>query len=221
MATAAQEYLEPLTPDNAAVLFIDNQSRLILGVQSIDHTVLHTNTVGIAKLAQIYDIPAVLTTSGPQDGGSGPLVPGITETFPNIPVFERMEHLNAMDDERFASAVRATGRKKLILTGITTDFCLVWPAMSLIREGYHVFVAVDAAGSWTKQIDEAAIGRLVQMGATTTNVQAIAGELQNALSLTDSAAAYAKYGPLGEWLTRYTPAPSLIQMGAPEPRPAA
>jgi nicotinamidase-related amidase len=76
-----------------------------------------------------------------------------------------------MDDQRFADAVRATGRKKIILSGITTDFCLLYPALSMIREGYHVFVAVDAAGCWTKQIEEVALMRLVQAGGTPINVQ--------------------------------------------------
>ena len=89
-----------------------------------------------------------------------------------------------MDDPRFADAVRATGRKKLILSGLTTDFCLVYPATSLMAQGYHVFVVVDASRSWTKEINDAAL-RLDQTGATQTNVQSIAGELQNAAAVKD------------------------------------
>ena len=137
------DYLEQLTPDNAAVLFIDNQTTLTLGVQSIDLTVLKINTEGLAKVARLFDLPVLLTTTGGgADGPSGPLMKGITDTFPDIQPINRMGNLNAMDDPRFAEAVKATSRRKLILSGITTDFCLVYPALSLIAAGYHVFVAV-------------------------------------------------------------------------------
>lgn len=100
------------------------------------------NTEGLAKLAAIYGLPVVLTTTGGgADGPTSPLIAPITETFPETPVFDRQDDLNAMDDPRFADAVRATGRKKVILSGLTTDYCLVHPATSLIAQGYHVLVA--------------------------------------------------------------------------------
>ncbi len=100
----------------------------------------------------------------------------------------------------------------MILSGLTTDFCLVYPTASLIAEGYHVFIAIDASGSWTKDINDAALQRLIQMGATPTNVQSIAGELQNSAAVKDLAASKQKHPQLFEWLGRYTPAPSLIGM---------
>jgi Isochorismatase family len=135
---------------------------------------------------------------------------GITETFPGVEPVNRMGNLNAMDDPRFAAAVKATGRRKLILSGITTDFCLVYPALSLITAGYHVFIAVDATGSWTKEINNWALYRLIQAGATATNVQTIFGELQNSAMNSDSDAAKANMSQVREWLGAYTPAPSLV-----------
>lgn len=211
--TNPNQYTVPLSPDNAAVLFIDSQSTLMLGTQSIDITLLKTNTEALAKLAAIYALPVVLTTTG--GGGHGPsgdLITGITETFPDQPVIDRMDFLNAMSDSRFANAVAATGRKKVILAGITTDFCLIYPAASLIAAGYHVFVAIDASGSWTTDINNAALQRLTQMGATPTNVQSIAGELQNSASVKDLAVSKSYHPALFGWLSRYTPAPSLIGM---------
>lgn len=112
-------YLEPLTADNAAFLFIDNQTSLLLGVQSIDTTVLLSNTTGLAALANIYDIPAVLTTThGGTDSPAGFLLPSITDQLPGVPVINRLEYINAMSDERFADAVRQTGRRKLVQSGI-------------------------------------------------------------------------------------------------------
>jgi nicotinamidase-related amidase len=209
--TKPQDYLEPLSPDNAAVLFIDNQTTLTLGVQSIDMTLLKTNTEGLAELAKMFDLPVVLTTTGGGAGGpSGGLLKGITDTFPDIEPVNRMGNLNAMDDPRFAAAVKATGRRKLILCGITTDFCLVYPALSLIKAGYHVFIAVDAAGSWTKEINDWALYRLLQAGATPTNVQSVFGELQNSAMNKDAEATKAHMPQVMQWLGAYTPAPSLI-----------
>ncbi len=209
--TDAKDYLEPLTPDNAAVLFIDNQTTLTLGVQSIDLTLLKANTEGLAQVARMFGLPVVLTTTGGgEHGPSGGLLKGITDAFPDVEPVARQGILNAMDDPRFADAVKATGRRKVILSGITTDFCLVYPALSLIAAGYHVFIVVDASGSWTRDINDAALQRLIQAGATPTNVQSIFGELQNAAMLKDADATKAKMPEVMAWLGAYTPAPSLI-----------
>ena len=189
----------------------DNQTTLTLGVQSIDLTVLKANTEGLARLAKMFGLPVVLTTTGGgEHGPSGGLLKGITDQFPGVEPIARTGILNAMDDPRFADAVEATGRRKLILSGITTDFCLVYPALSLIAAGYHVFIAVDAAGSWTSAINDAALQRLVQAGATPTNVQSVFGELQNAAMLADAEATKARMPEVMTWLGAYTPAPSLI-----------
>lgn len=210
----ANDYLEPLTPDNAAVLFIDNQVALMLGTHSIDTTLLLNNTEGLAKAAALFGLPVVLTTTGGgAEGASGPLITPITDTFPDAPVIDRTDYLNAMSDARFAEAVRALGRRKLILSGLTTDFCLVYPAASLVAEGYHVFIATDASGSWTREIDAAAIQRIMQMGGTPTNVQSIFGELLNSASVTDREAVEGMLPQIGEWFSTYTPVPSLIGMG--------
>ncbi|MBV9506942.1 MAG: isochorismatase family protein [Acidobacteriia bacterium] len=207
------DYLQQLTPENAAVLFIDNQTTLTLGVQSIDLTLLKTNTEGLAKLAKLFALPVVLTTTGGgAEGPSGPLLKPITDTFPQIAPINRTGNLNAMDDSRFAEAVKKTGRRKLILSGITTDFCLVYPALSLMAAGYHVFIVVDASGSWTEEINHWALERLIQAGATPTNVQSIAGELQNSAMNADPAAAKARLPEVMAWFGAYTPAPAIIAM---------
>lgn len=209
--TNQTNYLEQLTPENSAVLFIDSQTTLMLGVQSIDLTVLKTNTEGLAQLARVFDLPVVLTTTGGgADGPSGPLLRAITDAFPDLEPINRMGNLNAMDDPRFAAAVKATGRKKLILAGITTDFCLVYPALTLIAQGYHVLIPIDASGSWTTAINEAALQRLVQAGATPTNVQSIAGELQNSSMNKNPEATMARFSQVMSWFMEYTPAPAII-----------
>ena len=207
------QYLEPITRENAAVLFIDNQNNLLLGVQSIETTLLRLNTEGLAKLAKLYELPVVLTTTGGgAEGGWGPLLKPITDTFPDTPIFNRA-HLNAMDDPGFADAVRATGRRKIILCGIATDFCLHFPALSLMREGYHVHIAVDASGCWTKQNEDVALLRLVQAGATPTNVQQILGELHSTDLAADLKAGQATAPEVGKWFARYGGTTSIVTMG--------
>jgi nicotinamidase-related amidase len=216
--TPPEEYLKPLTPDNAAFLFIDNQTKLMMAVQSIDHTVLMRNTEGLARLAAVFKSPVVLTTTGGgAKGPAGALYPAITRTFPNAPVIDRQLYFNAMSDPAFAEAVKKTGKKKVILSGISTDYCLVYPAQTLIDQGYHVFIVVDASGSWTKQIDDAALARLEQMGATLINTQAIAGEMQNALAVKDPKLAMANQPALLNWFSLYQPGPALMVLGAPAP----
>jgi len=159
----------------------------------------------------VFALPVVLTTTGGgAEGPSGALLKGITDAFPYVAPINRMANLKAMDDSRLAEAVKATGRRKLILTGITTDFCLVYPALSLIAAGYHVFIAVDAAGSWTKEINDWALHRLVQAGATPTNVQSIAGELQNSSMNGDPDATKSRMPQLMKWFGAFTPAPAII-----------
>lgn len=111
--TPREEYTNPLTPENAAVLFIDNQTNLMLGVQSIDTVLLRNNTDGLAQLAKLFDLPVVLTTTGGgAKGPAGGLVPSITDAFPEEEVIDRTEYFNAMSDPRFATAVEETAARR-------------------------------------------------------------------------------------------------------------
>ncbi|MDX2234412.1 MAG: isochorismatase family protein [Hyphomonadaceae bacterium] len=211
--TPRAEYVRPITSDNAAVLFIDNQTNLMLGVQSIDTTLLRINTEGLAQLAKIFSLPVVLTTTGGgANGPAGRLVPSITQAFPDVPVIDRTDYFNAMSDPRFARAVKDTKRTKIIIAGLTTDYCLVYPAATLIAQGYHVFIVTDASGSWTAQNDQTAMQRLIQMGATPINLQSLMGELQNSDAEKDLAASKRKFPLMLEWFSRYSPAPSILNM---------
>ncbi len=211
--TPREAYTVPLSPDNAAVLFIDNQTNLLLGVQSMDTVLLRNNTEALAKLAKMFNLPVVLTTTGGgAKGPAGGLIPAITETFPKEPVIDRLDHFNAMSDPRFASAVQATGRRKVLLTGFTTDYCLVYTATSLIAQGYHVFIVTDASGSFTKENNDSATARLIQMGATPVNLQSIVGEMQNSDAVKDLAASKKRFPAMLDWFTRYGAAPSILNM---------
>jgi nicotinamidase-related amidase len=211
--TPRAEYVRPITPENAAVLFIDNQSNLMLGVQSIDTTLLRINTEGLAKLSKIYGLPVVLTTTGGgANGPAGPLSSGITETYPDTPIIDRTDYFNAMSDPRFAGSRQTHRPQEGNPLGPDHRLLPRLPGSLADRPGYHVFIVTDASGSWTKQIDDTALQRLVQMGATPINLQSLVGELQNADAVKDLAASKRKQPQLMQWFSRYSPAPSIMNM---------
>ena len=85
--------------------------------------------------------------------------------------------VNAMDDENFASAVKATGRKRLIIAGVTNDVCTVYPALSLVRDGYEVQVVADGGGSPGVMADDIALRRMEKGGVTLTTTNQSITEL--------------------------------------------
>ncbi len=165
-----------LTPENAALLLIDHQTGLLSNVQTLDPVVLKTNTLALAELARVYDLPVVLTSSD-ATGPNGPLMPELVQGFPNVNVINRTL-INAWDDNAFVSAVEETGCNMLIMAGIVTDVCLAFPAIDAVRAGYGVYAVMDASGTWNRLIEEAAMHRMVQAGVVTTNWVAVAAELQ-------------------------------------------
>ena len=165
-----------LSPDNAVLLLVDHQTGLLSNVQTIDPVVLKNNTVALAELAKVYDLPVILTTSD-ATGPNGPLMPELVQSYPDVEVINRTL-INAWDDEAFVAAVKNTGRTKLIMAGIVTDVCLAFPAIAAVKAGYTVYGVMDASGTWNKLIEEAAMHRMAQAGVVTTNWVAVAAELQ-------------------------------------------
>lgn len=172
-----------ITPDNAAVLFIDYQTQLILGCQSAPPQEVKNNTLALARIAKIYDLPVIITTTGGgAKGPAGATFAELTKEFPDLEQIDRQQFYNSMQDPKFNQAVKATGRQKLVIGGITTDLCVVFPAITAVAEGYDVYVVADACASWTKQIDDIALNRIAQAGAIVTNVQSLCAELQTNLT---------------------------------------
>lgn len=184
------DYLGRIDPDNAAVLLIDHQTNLILGCQSMEPLLLKSNTVALAALSKIFKLPVILTTTGGAGSGpAGPLFPELVAELPGVPVIDRQQYYNSMDDPKFKAAVEKTGRKKLIIAGITTDLCVMFPALTALQQGYDVYIVVDACASWDKNIDQIALNRLSQAGCILTNINGLTAELQNNLTVKDPARA--------------------------------
>ena len=167
---------ERLTPENALLMLVDHQTGLMLGVHTIAPIELRNNVIALAKLAKIYGLPVILTTSA-SNGPNGPIMGELNDLFPDTDIIDRTL-INAWDDERIVNVVRKTGRKKIIMAGITTDVCLAFPATSATAAGYDVYAVLDASGTWNELVEHGAIVRMAQAGVITTNWVAVAAELQ-------------------------------------------
>ncbi|WP_028402209.1 isochorismatase family protein [Ectobacillus panaciterrae] len=169
---------ENFSGNNAAMLLIDHQVGTMGWVRSISFDEMKTNTLVLAKAAKVLNMPVVLTSSM-EEYAQGPLLNELEEILPEE--FEarikRLGVVNAMDDENFSNAVKDTGRKKLIMAGVTTDVCIVYPALTALSEGYDVQVVVDACGSPTKLSDEMALRRMEKAGVTLTSTNQLIAEL--------------------------------------------
>ena len=122
------------------------------------------NVLALADIAKFFDIPTILTTSF-EDGPNGPMVPELKEMFPDAPYFARPGQINAWDNENFLEAVKATGKKQLLIAGVVTEVCVSFPALSALEEGYDVFVVTDASGTFNQTTRDAAWHRMSQAGA--------------------------------------------------------
>ncbi|MGW4736020.1 hydrolase [Streptomyces shenzhenensis] len=165
-----------LTPDNCAVLFVDHQPQMFFGTGSGDRTAIINSAVGLAKAAKVFDVPVVLSTVA-AESFSGPIMPQLAEVFPGQEIVDRTT-MNAWEDPAFVEAVKATGRKKIVIAGLWTEVCVVLPALSALAQGYEVYVVTDASGGVTPQAHEHAVQRMIQAGAVPVTWVQVLLELQ-------------------------------------------
>jgi nicotinamidase-related amidase len=165
-----------ISKDDAVVLLVDHQAGLISLVQDHAPAEFKNNVVALGDVAKFFDLPTILTTSF-ENGPNGPIVPELKERFPDAPFIARPGQINAWDNEDFVKAVKATGRKQIIIAGVVTDVCVTFPALSALEEGFDVFVVVDASGTFNEVVRDAAITRMAQAGAQIVNWFSVACEL--------------------------------------------
>lgn len=152
-----------LDKDNAAVLLVDHQTGLLSLVRDIDPDKFKNNVLALADIASYFKLPTILTTSF-ENGPNVPLVPELKSQFPQAPYIALPGNINAWDNEYFVKAVKATGRKQLIIAGVVTEVCVAFPALSAIEEGFDVFVITDASGTFNSITRDAAWNRMSQAG---------------------------------------------------------
>ena len=153
-----------LDKDNAAVLLVDHQTGLLSLVRDIDPDKFKNNVLALAAAAKYFNLPTILTTSFEQ-GPNGPLMPELKEMFPDAPYIARPGQINAWDNEDFVQAVKATGKKQLIIAGVVTEVCVAFPTLSALAEDFEVFVVTDASGTFNALTRDSALDRMSSAGA--------------------------------------------------------
>ena len=166
-----------LTPQNAALLVIDYQPGQFAAVSSIDQDLLLENVISTVKIAKLFGVPIVHSTINVANGQGQPTVPELAHVLEDDPPIDRTS-INAWEDADFLAAVRATGRRKLIICALWTEMCMAFPALDALREGYDVCPVVDAIGGTSEEAHRAALERVVQAGAQPISWVPLAGELQ-------------------------------------------
>ena len=149
---------------DSALLLIDYQDHMLDLIFEQDRRVIELNVRSLAQIAVGMGIPIILSTVGVEMGVNGPTVASLKQVLPNTKEIDRST-MNAWDDKNFVAAVKATGKKKLVMGGIATSVCLAYPVIEALAEGYEVTFIEDAVGDVYKEQHDIAVLRLIQAGA--------------------------------------------------------
>ncbi|HCT3323962.1 TPA: hydrolase [Enterobacter cloacae] len=169
--------LEVLTPANCQIIFIDHQPQMAFGVQSIDRQVLKNNTVALAKAAKVFNIPTIITTVE-TESFSGNTYPELLDVFPGQDILERTS-MNSWDDKKVRDALKANGKKKVVVAGLWTEVCNNSFALCAMLEGdYEIYMVADASGGTTKEAHDFAMQRMIQAGVIPVTWQQVMLEWQ-------------------------------------------
>lgn len=174
-----------LTPKNSMLILIDYQPPQVSTVSSMDKGQLISNVVALAKVAKVFGLPIVLSTVNHTNGVNPDTIPPLKDVLSDVPSIDRTT-INSWEDEEFLKAVKATGRKKLIMGALWTEACLLFPTLDALQEGYEVYPVLDAIGSTTLEAHRAALDRVYQAGARPTTWNSLMCELQRDWARTET-----------------------------------
>ncbi len=164
-----------LRPDDSVLVMIDHQPYQLANLNSHEPQMVINNATGLAKAARAFDVPTILTSVIAKQGGM--IFPQITDVFPDQEVIDRT-FINTWEDGIVVDAVKATGRKQLIIAGLWTEVCVAMPTIQALGEGWDVTVVTDACGSVSPEAHSVAIQRMVAAGANVITWLAVASEWQ-------------------------------------------
>jgi nicotinamidase-related amidase len=186
-----------IDPSDSVMLLLDHQSGLFQTVKDIGIVELRDNTIMLAKLATLMKIPVITTASEPK-GPNGPLMPEIHQFAPHAVYVGRKGEVNAWDNEDFVRAVRATGKKTLIMAGVWTSVCVMFPALDAKIAGFKVYAVIDASGDPSDLASRTTLARFTQAGVIPTSTNAVLSEVHrtwNRPEASDLAKLYALVAP--------------------------
>jgi len=166
-----------IDPADTVMLLIDHQGGLFQTVKDMPMPELRARAAALAKIAKLSNLPVITSASVPQ-GPNGPMIPEIMQNAPHAKYVARKGEINAWDNPDFVAAVKATGKKTLIIAGTITSVCMAFPAISAVHDGYKVFAVIDASGTYSKMAEEITLARIVQAGVVPMDTAAVASELQ-------------------------------------------
>jgi nicotinamidase-related amidase len=168
--------LSLMRPEDCALVLADLQAGLAFGVGSEDRQVLLNNAVALARTARVFGIPIVASTSASKVY-SGPMMPAVQAAVPDVVPIERRS-LNFWEDDHVRAAIVATGRKRLLISGLLTEACVSFGALSALASGFEVFVVGDACGGITPVSHDLALRRMREAGVVMTSWIQVLLELQ-------------------------------------------
>jgi nicotinamidase-related amidase len=186
-----------IDPADALILLLDHQTGLFQTVKDIGVMELRANTIALAKLGALLKSP-VITTSSVPDGPNGPPMPELKEAAPHAHYVPRHGEVNAWDNEAFVKAVRDTGKKTLIMAGVWTSVCVMFPALDATAVGFKVYAVIDASGDPSEMVSRTTLARFVQGGVVPTTVNAVVSEIHrtwNRPEAAELAQLYTMYAP--------------------------
>jgi len=186
-----------INPADALILLLDHQTGLFQTVKDIGVMELRANTIALAKLGALLKLP-VITTSSVPDGPNGPPMPELKEAAPHAHYVPRHGEVNAWDNEAFVKAVRDTGKKTLIMAGVWTSVCVMFPALDATAAGFKVYAVTDASGDPSEMVSRTTLVRFVQGGVVPTTVNAVVSEIHrtwNRPEAAELAQLYTMYAP--------------------------
>lgn len=182
-----------INPADTVLLLLDHQTGLFQAVKDIEVAQLRANTTMLAKLATLMKLPVITTASVPE-GPNGPLMPEIRENAPHAVHVPRRGEVNAWDNARFVKTVQETERKTLIIAGVWTSVCVMFPALDAKAAGYNVYAVIDASGDPSEMASRVTVSRLAQAGIVPTSANAVLCELQRTWNRSDAADFAKLYG---------------------------
>ena len=182
-----------IDPADTVVLLLDHQSGLFQTVKDIPVADLRRNVEMIAKLATLLDIPVITTASEP-NGTNGPLMAEIEQYAPHAVYVPRKGEVNAWDNDDFVGTVAATGRKTLIMAGVWTSVCVMFPALDARAAGYDVYAVIDASGDPSEMASRTSLARFVQGDVIPTTTNALLSELHRTWARPEAAKLGVLYG---------------------------
>ena len=162
--------------DDAVLILLDHQSGLFQTVKDVTVAELRANVSALARIATLLKLPIITTASVP-DGPNGPVMPEIAELAPQAVYVPRQGEVNAWDNDLFVKTVRETGKKTLIMAGVWTSVCVMFPALDAKAAGYDVYAVMDASGDPSIMASQTTLARFAQADIVPTTTNAVICEL--------------------------------------------